>query len=167
MDSTGDKPKGTLTKPIAIVTRHRSFSTSSSTSSNSIASSPKTPPQNRSMESGSPQLPRSPIMQILSQSPTRTTLPLYLGGHFGPPPVFEGSHPGLMCVALTPNHVSDEPMEKLPATAHARQTSIGNRLSQQCLTDPRHERGVNLLRRLSLGSALSPRVRAVSVVPYP
>lgn len=46
-------------------------------------------------------------------------------------------------------------MEDLPATANARRSSISGRFAQQAsVTDAHHERGVSLLRRLSLGGAV-------------
>ncbi|KAL4064450.1 hypothetical protein V8B97DRAFT_2017133 [Scleroderma yunnanense] len=128
-------------KPIPISTqhlRHRSFSTSSDSSR-----SPTTPPQNITP----PRIPSlspssSPILQFLSQSPAKSSATFPFRG-FGPLPVFEGVS-------------TEEAMEELPATAHARRSSVSGRFAQQPpVTDGQHERGVNLLRRLSLGSALT------------
>ncbi|KAG6334641.1 hypothetical protein ID866_4452 [Astraeus odoratus] len=129
-------------QPIPINThhmRHRSFSTSDS--SHSPVSPPPiqtpsniTPPRISPISSSS-----SPILQFLSQSPAKPPATFPFRG-FGHPPVIE-----------------DEILDELPVTAHARRSSISGLFSQQPpVTDVNHERGVSLLRRLSLGSTFKP-----------
>ncbi|KIM68527.1 hypothetical protein SCLCIDRAFT_20438 [Scleroderma citrinum Foug A] len=145
-------------KPIPISTQHlrrRSFSVASDSSY-----SPTSPPVQTPQNISPPHLPSlspssSPILQFLSQSPTKSaTFPFRA---FGPPTVLEAVS-------------KDEVLEDLPATAHARRSSISGRFAQQAsVTDAHHERGVSLLRRLSLGGAVHrplPNDRGPSP-PYP
>ncbi|KAI6155099.1 hypothetical protein BKA82DRAFT_132735 [Pisolithus tinctorius] len=133
-------------KPIPIVThhlRHRSLSAASD-SSPSPASPPsvQTPSPGRSQ----PLSPSSaPIFPFLSHSPAKASATFPFRG-FGPP-VFE-----------------DEAMEKTPGADHARRSSISGVFAQKPAVAEvvQHERGVNILRRLSFGSAKNPAAPSTS-----
>ncbi|KAF8843783.1 hypothetical protein BDN67DRAFT_994801 [Paxillus ammoniavirescens] len=138
-NNTNDKNDGVKhSQPIPITThfRHRSASLSSDSSS-----SPGSPPPLQTPRSFvSPRVPTSPpsspILSFLSQSPGKSATAPFRA--FGPPPVFE----------------DDE--EEAPATAYTRHGNTAARFSTQApAPEVQYERGVNLLRRLSLGSALS------------
>ncbi|KAF9223792.1 hypothetical protein BS17DRAFT_118937 [Gyrodon lividus] len=128
-------------KPIPITThhfRHRSPSVSSDSSSSPSSPPPLQTPQNIT----SPRIPTSPssspILSFLSQSPAKSPATVPFRG-FGPPPMFE-----------------DEAMEEFSATAHTRRASTAGRFNTQApVPETQYERGVNLLRRLSLGGALA------------
>ncbi|KAJ8595199.1 hypothetical protein M405DRAFT_871901 [Rhizopogon salebrosus TDB-379] len=122
--------------------RHRS----ASLSSDSTSTLPGSPPQVQTpLSPNSPRVPvaspsSSPILSILSQSPTAkspSSLP-YRG--FGSQPVFE-----------------EDPSEELPATVHARRSGTTGRFvtAPTIAPDSQLDRGAGLLRRLSLGSALA------------
>ncbi|KIM40563.1 hypothetical protein M413DRAFT_164045 [Hebeloma cylindrosporum] len=139
------KHSSPISIPMAARGRARSMSISSSSSdSASSASEPLTPagsaPPNRlSIPSST-----SPILSyFLAQSPTKTpvTASFPYKRKFGTAPVLE-----------------EEPESEIPVAAHARRASatVANRFSQNTpstLSDPKNERGSNLLRRLSLSSS--------------
>ncbi|KAI6108151.1 hypothetical protein F5141DRAFT_1005602 [Pisolithus sp. B1] len=126
-------------KPIPIVThhlRHRSLSTASDSSPSPVSPASVQTPQNISPGRQQPLSPSSvPIFPFLSQSPAKTSATFPFRG-FGPP-VFE-----------------DEALEKTPSADHARRSSVNGMFAQQPpVTESQHERGVNILRRLSFGNA--------------
>ncbi|KIJ67015.1 hypothetical protein HYDPIDRAFT_174290 [Hydnomerulius pinastri MD-312] len=131
-------------QPIPISTRH--FRHRSSSVSSESSSSPTSPPHLQTPQNISPpRIPTSspsssPLLYFLSQSPAKSpTNASFPFRGFAPPPVFE-----------------DEYFEELPATAHARRASTTGRFNPQApAPEAQQERGVNLLRRLSLGSALA------------
>lgn len=141
--------------------RHRS----ASLSSDSTSTLPGSPPQVRTpLSPNSPRVPvaspsSSPILSILSQSPTAkspSSLP-YRG--FGAQPVFEGRFPSRLLYFsrwLIPA-VTEDPSEELPATVHARRSGTTGRFvtAPTIAPDSQLDRGAGLLRRLSLGSALA------------
>lgn len=138
----------TQSKPIPISTdhlRHRSSSFSSdSSNSPTLVTPPKNFPSTPISVSSS-----SPILYFLSQSPTKTPATFPFRG-FPPPPVLQG-----MCCILSGFHVSDvtpdESVEDTRPTPHARRASIAGRFQPPPpAPEPHHERGVNVLRRLSL-----------------
>jgi hypothetical protein len=130
----------------------RRRSTSISSSSSGSGSSPDTPgPTPTSIPSNFqpitiPSPSSSPILSyFLAQSPTKTqasatgTFPFKR--KFGSSPVFE-----------------EEPESEVPVAAHTRRTSAvvpGRFLQNPPVSESQHERGKNLLRRLSLGGALN------------
>ncbi|KAH7884470.1 hypothetical protein F5I97DRAFT_1937904 [Phlebopus sp. FC_14] len=158
-------------KPIPIATqRFRHRSTSVSSDSSGSPTSPLQTPQNTS-PSGVPKAspPSSPILYFLSQSPAKSPATFPFRG-FAPPPVFEGrsgsykSTQLYLCPAI-----ADEVMDDHPVTSHARRASTAGRFGAQPTTpESQQERGVNLLRRLSLGSALAkPPTRDTSSAQSP
>jgi len=137
-------------KPIPISThhiRHRSASFSSD-STNSPASSPPLLTPNNFVNTRIPVPSSSPILYFLSQSsPTKAPATFPFRG-FVPPPVAE-----------------DEPAEErsLPLH-HARRASTAGRFQPPPpVLEPLHERGVNVLRRLSL----SGRKPSATDIPQP
>ncbi|KAF8554465.1 hypothetical protein OG21DRAFT_1440316 [Imleria badia] len=138
-------------KPIPISTqhlRHRSMSFSSD-STNSPTSSPPLVTPNNFQNTRFPASSSSPIFHFLSQaSPTKPAATFPFRG-FVPPPVVE-----------------DEPAEEYMQSAHhARQASTAGRFQPQpTALEPHHERGVNVLRRLSLGGHLG-KAHTVGDIP--
>ncbi|KAH0833009.1 hypothetical protein J3R83DRAFT_11992 [Lanmaoa asiatica] len=125
-------------KPIPISTQHlRHRSTSfSSDSSNSPTSPPLVTPKNFPT-TRIPTSSNSPVFSFLSQSPSKASSTFPFRG-FPPPPVLE-----------------DETAEEHTSPAHARRASATGRFQHQPIVpEPHHERGVNVLRRLSLGGQL-------------
>ncbi|KIJ13474.1 hypothetical protein PAXINDRAFT_163694 [Paxillus involutus ATCC 200175] len=139
-NNTNDKNDGVKhSQPIPITTHFRHRSASLSSDSSSSPSSP--PPLQTPRTFVSPRIPTSPpsspILSFLSQSPAKSSATAPFRA-FGPPPVFE----------------DDE--EEAPATANTRRGNTAARFNAPApVPEVQYERGVNLLRRLSLGSALS------------
>lgn len=143
-------------KPIPISTqhlRHRSASLSSDSTTSSASSPPLITPNNLP-NARFPPSASSPIFQFLSQSsPTKTPATFPYRG-LVPPPVIEGVW---QCVIsrrdwLTPLCTDEPPEEYSPLAQHARRASTASRFQPQPpVLEPHHERGVNVLRRLSLG----------------
>jgi len=127
--------------------RRRSASIASSSSSGS-GSSPETPGlfSSPGQHVTIPSPSNSPILSyFLGQSPTKTPATAATTYPFRKPlgtaPVFE-----------------EEPESQVPVAAHARRASAvvpGRLLQNPPLPDPHHERGTNLLRRLSLSTPVT------------
>ncbi|KAI6024732.1 hypothetical protein BKA83DRAFT_4251532 [Pisolithus microcarpus] len=136
-------------KPIPIVThhlRHRSLSTASDSSPSPVSPASVQTPQNISPPGRQQPLSPSsvPIFPFLSQSPAKPSATFPFRG-FGPP-VFE-----------------DEAMDRKPVADHGRRSSVSGMFTQQPpVTESQHERGTNILRRLSFGSAKSPPIPSTS-----
>ncbi|KIK94375.1 hypothetical protein PAXRUDRAFT_143007 [Paxillus rubicundulus Ve08.2h10] len=139
-NTTNDKNDAVKhSQPIPITTRlrHRSASLSSDSSSSPSSPPPLHTPRNFPATRIPISPPSSPILSFLSQSPAKSSATAPFRA-FGPPPVFE----------------DDE--EDAPATAYTRRGNTLARFNTPALVpEVQHERGVNLLRRLSLGSVLS------------
>ncbi|KAG8213326.1 hypothetical protein J3R82DRAFT_11807 [Butyriboletus roseoflavus] len=136
-------------KPIPISTqhlRHRSTSFSSDSSSSSTSSPPLVTPNLPTTRV--PTSAGSPILYFLSQSPSKAPSTFPFRG-FAPPPVLE-----------------DDPAEE-PTSAHARRAStntVARFQPQPTVPELHHERGVNVLRRLSFGHLVKP---PVADIPQP
>jgi hypothetical protein len=130
-------------KPIPISTQHlRDRSASfSSDSSNSPTSSPPLLTPNNLPNTRIAASPSSPILYYLSQSSPQKAPATFPFRGFVPPPVAE-----------------DEPAEaeeRPPPAHHGRRASTAGQFHRQVpVPELHHERGVNVLRRLSLGSHL-------------
>ncbi|KAI6128891.1 hypothetical protein EDD16DRAFT_1701490 [Pisolithus croceorrhizus] len=154
-------------KPIPIVThhlRHRSLSTASDSSPSPVSPASVQTPQNISPGRQQPLSPSSvPIFPFLSQSPAKTSATFPFRG-FGPP-VFEGTLNRPLPPKTYPHPIPtlDEALEKTPSADHARRSSVNGMFAQQPpVTESQHERGVNILRRLSFGNAKTPPVPSTS-----
>jgi len=140
--------------PMAARGRPRSMSVSSSSSGSTTPELP-TPPGSAPSHRLSMPPSTSPILSyFLAQSPTKTpataaaTFPFKR--KFGPAPVFE----------------EEETEAEIPVAAHARRASatVANRFSQNTpctFSDPKNDRGTNLLRRLSLSSSAFVKVSKI------
>lgn len=141
-------------KPIPISTQHlRNRSTSFSSDSTSPASSPPLVTPNNFPNTRFPVSSSSPILYFLSQSsPSKTPATFPFRG-LVPPPLLEGAYPAWTSRPVLQHPCpTDEPAEERnPPTSHARRSSIAGRFQPQpSVPELHHERGVNVLRRLSL-----------------
>ncbi|KAG9314959.1 hypothetical protein JVU11DRAFT_4068 [Chiua virens] len=137
-------------KPIPISTqhlRHRSTSFSSDSSDSPTSPPPLITPKNFSTANVQTSA-SSPILYFLSQSPTLTSATFPFRG-FAPPPVFDGVYTGNGFRHMFDTRI-DEPTDERKSSAHARRGSSTGRFPLPAVPEPLHERGVNVLRRLSL-----------------
>jgi hypothetical protein len=157
-------------KPIPISTqhlRHRSTSFSSDSSNSSTSSPPLLTPNNlsntRIAASSS-----SPIFHFLSpSSPTKTSATFPFRG-FVPPPLLEGVERRVISSFYFLDTLADEPVdERTPPTQHVRRASTAGRFHPQLsVPELHHERGVNVLKRLSLGGQLGKVCLFIVFAPF-
>ena len=157
-------------KPIPISTqnlRHRSTSFSSDSSNSSTSSppllTPNNPPNTRISASSS-----SPIFQFLTQSsPTKPPATFPFRG-FVPPPLLEGVERRVLSSFDFLDTLADEPFdERTTHTQHIRRASTAGRFHPQFApSEPHHERGVNVLKRLSLGGQLGKVCLLIVFAPF-